>query len=67
MSLRSAIVGKITGEGESDDFLTDYTKKRLAEEEAKKKRADSLSKGHGGKQDSGKEAILALNDEYETD
>jgi hypothetical protein len=66
MSLKSALTGGDDDSG--NDYLTDYTKKRLKEEAAKKakKAAMGLGKTRGGSTSAGKEADLALQDEYES-
>ena len=62
MSMKSALFGD-----EGDDYLTEYTKKRMKEEAAKKAKKDAmgLSKTRGGSSKAGKDAEVALNDEYE--
>ena len=60
MGLKDAIMGK-----SGADYLTDYTKKRMAEEEAKKPKKIDMGKTRGGSSKAGKEADMALNDEYE--
>lgn len=63
MGLKDAM-GLKTG----SDYLTEYTKKRMAEEAQKKPRKPDLSKTKGVVgQKAGREAMTALNDEYETE
>ena len=60
MSMKSALFGD-----EGDDYLTEYTKKRMKEEEARKNKKIAMGKTRGGGTKAGKDAEIALNDEYE--
>jgi hypothetical protein len=60
MGLMDALSGK-----SGSDYLTDYTKKRMAEEEAKKPKKIDMGKTRGGSSKAGRDAQVALNDEYE--
>ena len=66
-----SLFGALTGEGHSDDYLTQYTKDRLKQEAAKNKQANAarqaapLGRTRGGGSAAGREAQVALQDEYE--
>lgn len=62
MGLKSALFGD-----DGDDYLTEYTKKRMKQEAAKKAKKQELGKAQGGRQQSGQENIMALNDEYDSE